>query len=108
MDIYVAPSRWEAGPYAILEAMSCGLPVVASAVAGHTDYVEDNHSGLLVEAETPDPLDGAIRALLIDAERRELLGRVARQRVMQYFTLEAMVQQTAALYREVYAEATKI
>ena len=104
MDIYVAPSRWEAGPYAVLEAMACGLPVVASAVAGHTDYVEDNHSGLLVAADMPDPLDGALRSLLIDADRRELMGRNGRRRVLQYFTLSTMVARTAQVYREVAAE----
>lgn len=107
MDIYVAPSRWEAGPYAILEAMACGLPVVASTVAGHTDYLEDNHSGLLVEAEIPGPLDGALRSLLIDPDRRELMGHAARHRVQQYFTVQPMIARTAALYREVVAEAKR-
>jgi glycosyltransferase involved in cell wall biosynthesis len=104
MDIFTAPSRWEAGPYAVLEAMASGLPVVASAVAGHQDYMEDDHSGLLVEAELPDPLDGALRALLIDADRREFMGRAARHRVEQHFTLCSMVAHTAELYREVIAE----
>jgi glycosyltransferase involved in cell wall biosynthesis len=104
MDIFTAPSRWEAGPYAVLEAMASGVPVVASSVAGHRDYVEDDHSGLLVEAELPDPLDGALRALLIDADRRDFMGRAARHRVEQYFTLQAMVARTADLYQEVIAE----
>jgi len=106
MDVFTAPSRWEGAPYAVLEAMACGLPVVASAVAGHTDYLEDNNTGLLVAPETPDLLDGALRSLLVDAERRERMGSAAHRRVQQSFTLQKMVEQTAEQYREVIAEVT--
>lgn len=104
MDIYAAPSRWEAGPYAVLEAMACALPVVASAVAGHVDYLEHNQTGLLVPPETPDLLDGALRTLLTDSERRERLGNAARARVLSEFTLQPMIEKTAALYQAVLAE----
>ena len=101
MDIFCAPSRWEAGPYAVLEAMACGLPVIASEVPGHVDYLENDVSGLIVPAELPGPLDGALRTLLIDADRRDALGEAARHRVIHAFTVERMVADTAALYREV-------
>jgi glycosyltransferase involved in cell wall biosynthesis len=104
MDIYCAPSRWEAGPYAVLEAMACGVAIVASDVAGHADYLVAGESGLVVPAELPGPLDGAIRALLYDADERADLGEAARQRVAQEFTLTRMVAATADLYRRVKGE----
>ncbi|HEY3379267.1 MAG TPA: glycosyltransferase [Armatimonadota bacterium] len=99
MNIFCAPSRWEAGPYAVLEAMACGLPVVASDVPGHADYLEHGESGLLVPADLPGPLDGALRSLLRDTDEREALGEAARRRVAHHFTLERMVAETAAVYR---------
>ncbi|HEX3000611.1 MAG TPA: glycosyltransferase [Armatimonadota bacterium] len=108
MDIFCAPSRWEAGPYAILEAMACKLPIVASEVAGHIDYLEDEESGLIVAPDLPGPLDGAFRALLIDQDRREELGCAAHRRVIYEFTIERMVAETTELYRSlVHADTAK-
>lgn len=104
MDIFCSPSRWEAGPYAVLEAMACGVPVVASRVAGHLDYVVAGETGQLVTAEFPGPLAGGLRGLLADADPRQDFGDAARHRVKREFTVERMVQETLALYREVLAE----
>ncbi|HEX2948098.1 MAG TPA: glycosyltransferase [Armatimonadota bacterium] len=108
MDIFCAPSRWEAGPYAILEAMACGLPIVASEVAGHIDYLEDGESGLIISPELPGPLDGAIRTLLIDADRRADLGRAAHRRAVYEFPIEKMVAETTELYRSVYTRKASL
>lgn len=104
MDIFCAPSRWEAGPYAVLEAMASGLPTVASAVPGHVDYLEQEVSGLLVPPDLPGPLDGALRILLTDQDRRSVMGEAARARVETHFTLQRMVEATATLYRQVRAQ----
>ncbi len=106
MDIFCAPSRWEGGPYAILEAMACGLPVVASAIPGHEDYLEDGVTGLLAASELPGPLAGALRGLLTDADVRDTLGSAARSCVEDEFTLESMIAQTADIYREVAASVS--
>ena len=103
MDIFCAPSRWEAGPYAVLEAMACGLPVVASAIAGHEDYLEDGVTGLLASTELPGPLAGALRGVLADVDVRDTLGSAARSHVEHEFTLERMIAATAGVYREVAA-----
>ncbi len=103
MDIFCAPSRWEGGPYAVLEAMACGLPVVASAIAGHEDYLEDGVTGLLASTELPGPLAGALRGVLADVDIRDTLGSAARHHVEHEFTLERMVADTAGVYREVAA-----
>lgn len=100
MDIFCAPSRWEAGPYAVLEAMSCGLPVVASDVAGHADYLDHDVSGLIASAELPGPLAGALRTLLIDPDRRAALSEAARRQVAEEYGVERMVAATATVYRQ--------
>lgn len=105
MDIYCAPSRWEAGPYAILEAMACGLPVVASRIPGHTDVIEDGVSGVLCDAELPGPFAGALRRLLADEDNRAPFAATARTRVETAFMLARMIEGTQAVYREVAAQA---
>jgi glycosyltransferase involved in cell wall biosynthesis len=104
MDIFVAPSRWEAGPYAVLEAMACGLPVVASDVAGNADYVIHDETGVLVPADLPGPIAGALHPLIADLDLRAAYGEAGRKRVETQFTLAQSLQLTAAVYREVMAE----
>lgn len=103
MDIFVAPSRWEAGPYAVLEAMACGLPVVATDVPGNADYVVHDETGLLTPADLPGPIAGALHPLLADLDLRAAYGDAGRLRIEQEFTLEQMVSETMDVYRDVLA-----
>ncbi len=105
MDLYCAPSRWEAGPYAILEAMACGLPVLASRIAGHVDVIEDGRSGVLCDVDPPGALAGALRRLLADEDVRAPLAAAARPRIVQGFPLARMIAQTEAVYGEVARQA---
>jgi glycosyltransferase involved in cell wall biosynthesis len=88
MDLAVFPSLWDGTPNALLEAMACGRPVLAAAVGGIRDVVEDGRSGRRLE---PAALGGfAASALaLAEAPEREALGRGARERVEAAFSLEA-------------------
>lgn len=104
MDIFCAPSRWEAAPYAVLEAMACGLPVVASAVPGHVDYIVHDVTGKLEEPELPGPIAGGLRALLANKDIRTAFGDAGRKRVERAFTIDAMLENLAALYQSVYAK----
>ncbi|MHB9026999.1 MAG: glycosyltransferase family 4 protein [Armatimonadota bacterium] len=108
MDIFCAPSRWEGGPYAVLEAMACGLPVLASAIAGHVDYVEDEVTGRLISNEFPGPLAAALNNLLIDEDLRALCGEAGRRHVEEHFTLTPMVRKTEELYRQVHAHSLRM
>ena len=77
-DLFVLPSRIEAQPLALLEAMALGRPVVATdCPLGLSEVVEDGRSGLLVPPEDPPALAGAVRRLLLSPELREDLGRGA-------------------------------
>lgn len=89
-DIYVSMSRWEGMPNAVLEAMACGLPVVLSRTAGHQELAVHGESGLFVEMGSRDELISSLRQLLGDPERRERMGRAARQWVETHHSWERL------------------
>jgi glycosyltransferase involved in cell wall biosynthesis len=99
-DVFVLPSRAEGMSNALLEAMSCGLPVVAAAVPGNTDVLEQGTTGILVEPEDPDRLAEALSEVLDDPDLRERLGRAARHAVQDRYTIRAVGERYLALYRE--------
>ena len=97
-DLFVLPSAAENLPLALLQAMASGLPVVASRVGGIPDLVRDGTDGLLVAADRPEELVAAVRALAEDPERRHSLGRSARARVMEGFSVGACVDELTEVY----------
>ncbi len=92
-DIFVMSSRSEGMPMALLEAMGSGLPVVATRVGGLSEVVEDHSQGMLVPAEDPQELAKAILELLRDPALRSRMGRNARQRIEERYTMERMCRQ---------------
>jgi glycosyltransferase involved in cell wall biosynthesis len=107
-DVLVAPSvptrdgRREGIPVVLMEAMSTGLPVVASAISGIPELIEHRVSGLLVPPGDSRAIADALRLLSEDAVLRSRLGRAARRRVLAEFDLEASA---AELARRFGAEA---
>jgi len=99
-DLCAVPSRIEAFPLVVVEAMLAGLPVVASEVGSVADAVVDGETGLLVPPDDPDALAAALRALLDDPERMKLMGLRGRERARQRFTAEAMAARFESLYAE--------
>lgn len=100
LDIYVSASRGEGLPLGLLEAMACGLPVVATRVTGHVDVVVDGVTGFLSRPEDPGELAGGVVRLLEDPELRRRMGWAGRERVETHFSLEPMVAHLARLYRQ--------
>jgi D-inositol-3-phosphate glycosyltransferase len=86
-----------------LEAMACGVPVVASAVGGLTDTVVDRSTGWLVPPRDPDALAGALRGLLADPVRRRAMGRAGFDRARQWYTWPRIAAQTEAVYEQMAA-----
>jgi glycosyltransferase involved in cell wall biosynthesis len=98
--IFVLPSYHEGMPTVLLEAMACGAPVVATAVGGSREVVEDGVNGLLVPPRDPPALARAIGRLLSDAQLRHSLGERARGTVAQEHSWVAIGQRYTACYGE--------
>jgi starch synthase len=109
---FACPSIYEPLGIVNLEAMACEAAVVASAVGGIVEVVEEGSTGLLVPVPDPDatgePADpegfaralaDAVNALVADPERAADMGRAGRTRVVDHFAWPAIAEQTAALYR---------
>ena len=98
--VVACPSRREGYGVVAREAMAYGRPVVAAAVGGLTDAVEDGVTGLLVPPRDPAALRSAIERLLGDSALRERLGAAARTKARLDFSWEAATKATIAAYRD--------
>jgi len=97
-DLFVLPSLWEGLPLALLEAMACGLPVVATQIAGVADVVEDGVSGLLVPPGYAAALAQAMADLLADPTRRAAFGAAGLEIVRRNYSFERVDRELGALY----------
>ena len=98
-DIYVTASRIEGMPVAPLEAMACGLPIIATDAQGLPDILEDGEAsgGLMVPKDDAQALAAAITRLRKDRDLRHRLGAAARRRVEAQFSILGVGAQLAAL-----------
>lgn len=103
-DLFVLPSREEACPMALLEAMAASRAVVATAVGGTSEIIAHEHNGWLVPPDHPRLLAQAISTLLTQPAQRQALGSAARKTVETDFTRARMLQQTLALYQRLLPE----
>jgi glycosyltransferase involved in cell wall biosynthesis len=101
-DLFVLPSAWEGLPIGVLEALACGVPVVATRVGGTPEAVSED-VGTLVDPGDAAGLAEAIVALLTDPERRRAMAAAARARHAERFGLQQMLDGTAAVYDELVA-----
>jgi glycosyltransferase involved in cell wall biosynthesis len=99
-DIFVMPSLWEGLPMALLEAMTAGKAVVASATSGIPEAIDDGREGLLVPPGDVRALADALASLLSDRDQRAALGEAAMVRAHRDFTIQVMADRYEALYRE--------
>jgi glycosyltransferase involved in cell wall biosynthesis len=97
-DIFVLPSRSEACPNAVLEAMAAGLPIVASGVGGISEMIDDNRTGLLVSAGDPHALADRLRRLMTEPAVATRLGRAARVEAEARYSFDRMIAAFDALY----------
>ncbi|MGE0865659.1 MAG: glycosyltransferase family 4 protein [Vicinamibacterales bacterium] len=101
-DVFVMPSIREGLPIVLLEAMACGLPVVASRLPGSTDtMIEPETNGLLVTAGDVAGFAAALTRLLSNPGEAARLGAAARQTVEARYTIERVAEQWLDAYQEV-------
>ena len=100
LDLFVLSSVKEGLPYALMEAMAAGLPVIASHVGGIPDMITHNINGLLTPAKNSDALADHIAHLLTSHDHRQQLGAKAEQTITTHFPLNRMITKTTDLYHE--------
>ena len=98
LDLFVLTSGWEGLPLALLEALACGVPAVASDIPGNRDVVADGIDGLLATPADPESFAIQMAKLLADAELRAEFGRSGRQKVAGRYQLAGRVGRMADLY----------
>jgi glycosyltransferase involved in cell wall biosynthesis len=99
-DVFVLTSRNEGTPVALIEAMASGVPGVSTDVGGVADVMSSDELGLRVPDGVPRGLADAIVMLLSQPERRAAMGRSGRAHVLARYTLDRLVTDIAALYRQ--------
>jgi glycosyltransferase involved in cell wall biosynthesis len=105
LHAFALPSLAEGISNTILEAMASGLPVLATAVGGNADLVEEGVTGLLVPPADVDAMAQALARLAADPPRAAAMGRAGRAAVEAKFSLRAMVGAYEGLYNQALASA---
>ena len=100
-SMLILPSKWEGMPNVVLETMAAGLPVVATRVGGNPELIRDGREGFLVAPRRSQQLAEALMTLVDDGRLRHRLGLAGRRRVVERFSLQAMVER----YQEMYLSA---
>lgn len=101
--VCILPSVWENFPYALLEAMACGAPVVASDCGGFPELIEHGVSGFLIPVDDPEALSARIVELLSEPSVSKSIGQQARQRVEDFFSARQVVPNMVAAYERAIA-----
>jgi len=86
-------------PNALLEAMACGLPCIATRVSGSEDIVQDGINGLLIEPEQPEALAQAMRRVIEDSDFAAHLAQEARATILRDYQLSRVVEKCVELYQ---------
>jgi glycosyltransferase involved in cell wall biosynthesis len=103
-DVFVLPSRYEELGSVLLEAMACGLAIVATRTGGIPSVVEDGVEGLLVPPGSPGELGAAVTRLLADDQLAERLRAGARA-ASRHYSWDALAERVHGVYRSVVREA---
>lgn len=99
--LFVNPSRYEGLPTSVLEAMACGLPVVATDIPSHDELIISNKNGLLVPPNNSSELAVALRNLLDDQDRRRRFAERAREIITQKYDWEVVTERIINVYGQI-------
>lgn len=103
-DLVVLTSDWEGTPNVLLEAMSCGLPVVATNVGGVAELVRNGESGLLVETDDADSVANSVIALIENPQLRTSMGASGRQVALEKHSPQRLAERLITVYEKALEE----
>jgi len=103
-DLFVLPSFYEGLPLSAMEAAAAGCAIVATAVDGTPEVVEDEHTGLLVEPGDPGALAQALLRLIADPDLRHRFAERARARALRDFDQRRQIEETTRLYLQLWRQ----
>jgi len=106
-QIVACPSLYEGFGLPAVEAMACGVPVVATSAGALSEIIEDGVTGITVPPGDSDALRDALRRLLLDPELCRRMGEAGRQRVVERFTWRQTALRTAEVYEEVCGRSAR-
>ncbi len=106
-DLMIMPSLWEGFPLAVLEGMASGLPVVGSTVVGIKELLGENERGILVPPKDPKALAKAIILMVQNDVTRERLGRLGKEYVRKYYSMDVMCQKYEDFLNQLVIEGRK-
>lgn len=101
MDIFMMTSEFEGLPIALLEAMSMGCTPACTAAGGIPELVKDNQNGILVPVTKPELLVERLSVYLKEPDRLKVLGKAARETVINSFSMQKMVNELETIYDEI-------
>jgi glycosyltransferase involved in cell wall biosynthesis len=99
-DVFVLPSLKEGFPVVVIEAMSCGLPCIATRIGGVVDQIEDGRTGKLVDPGQVQELSDAIQYVATNERERKQWGKAARETVLQRYDISQVISTYQSLYSE--------
>ena len=101
-ELFILPSLWESMPKTLLEAMSCGLPVIGTATDGTREVIKHGKNGILCDTDS-NSIREAIITLMGDEELKQRLGVNARKTIEERFSLEKLADKELELYWQLIA-----
>ncbi len=99
-DFFIFPSEKEGLPNAILEAMATGLPVIASKIGGNIDLIEHYKTGILYKLNDEKEIKNVIRGILNNKELQYVLGKNARKKVIEQYSIKYVADKYINLYKK--------
>jgi glycosyltransferase involved in cell wall biosynthesis len=104
-DVYLHAAKSDTFPNTVLEALACGLPVVATAVDGIPEQIEDGRSGFLVPAGNPAVMSGRVVQLLLNDGLRASMGATAAEIAARCFTVQRQVETYLEWYEQILSSS---
>ncbi len=100
-DIFIFPSYSEGMPIAVIEAMACGLPIIATRVGGVPEMVSDGVNGMLIDVGRPDQIADALQHLYDNPDMRHSMKMNSYKTAFEKFDIEKLVPRLVNIYSEV-------